>query len=385
MKGLPRPPIPVRAHRPGGLFRPQLEALEDRCLPDGVPIAAFSLTAPVTALTTNFGAAGLNDTADVFDPATEQDAGSTQTSAAAPPPAPVQVANVHTDPLIGVRMHPASVDGGGGAFTNILVSFGAAGRVLPESDGGARPQVVAAAAVPQDGAGVRALESFAAAGTRAQLVSLNAPAGPAPQTVGGFLTSSPVAPETPEATVFVTAAGSGQLQPPPDAGGHAPPPGPVSCPPLPGTASLPAPSAVPDPFAAAGVRTDGAAPAAPAQVSPIQVGVAVPWPATVSPSLGNLLLQLGAGNGTVAGSAAEKESGLPATAAQRKAMALGLRYLYPDMTDDEIAQTAGVSRRTLFRWEEYTTLKKALRDVYRRPRGFKTREGNLEAWDEEDE
>ena len=60
-----------------------------------------------------------------------------------------------------------------------------------------------------------------------------------------------------------------------------------------------------------------------------------------------------------------------------------MRYFHPDMTDDEIAQAAGVSRRTLFRWEEYVTIKKALRILYKRPRGFKDREGNLEAWFEE--
>jgi hypothetical protein len=71
-------------------------------------------------------------------------------------------------------------------------------------------------------------------------------------------------------------------------------------------------------------------------------------------------------------------------AAQRKALALGLRYLYPDLTDDEIAQAAGVSRRTLFRWDEYMTLKKAQRELYKRPRGYKDRDGNLEAWDEDE-
>ena len=61
-----------------------------------------------------------------------------------------------------------------------------------------------------------------------------------------------------------------------------------------------------------------------------------------------------------------------------------MRYLYPEMTDDEIAQTVGVNRRTLFRWEEYTTLKKAQQVVYKRPRGYKDRQGNLEAWHEEE-
>jgi hypothetical protein len=71
--------------------------------------------------------------------------------------------------------------------------------------------------------------------------------------------------------------------------------------------------------------------------------------------------------------------------AQRKALALGMRYLYPDLTDEEIAQAAGVSRRTLFRWEEYNTLKKAQRELWRPPHGHKDADGNLEAWEDEDE
>jgi hypothetical protein len=72
--------------------------------------------------------------------------------------------------------------------------------------------------------------------------------------------------------------------------------------------------------------------------------------------------------------------------AQRKALALGLRYLHPDMTDQEIARAAGISRRTLFRWDEYNTLKKVQRGLLPRPpRGFKDRQGNLEAWADEEE
>src|SRR5438034_909513 len=67
--------------------------------------------------------------------------------------------------------------------------------------------------------------------------------------------------------------------------------------------------------------------------------------------------QLVSATGTDSSSAGEKDTGLTASAAaQRKALALGLRYLYPEITDDEIAQAAGVSRRTLFRWEEYVTI-----------------------------
>jgi hypothetical protein len=82
---------------------------------------------------------------------------------------------------------------------------------------------------------------------------------------------------------------------------------------------------------------------------------------------------------------AVKEAGPARTAAQRKALAVGLRYLYPDMTDDQIARAAGVSRRTLFRWAEYNTLKKAQRELYKLPRGFKDKDGNLEAWADEEE
>ena len=103
---------------------------------------------------------------------------------------------------------------------------------------------------------------------------------------------------------------------------------------------------------------------------------------TMSPSLASLLENFGNGAGSRSGG--DKDAGLTQMAAQRKALALGLRYLYPDMTDDEIAQAAGVSRRTLFRWEEYMTLKKAQRVVYKRPRGYKDRAGNLEAWTEDE-
>jgi hypothetical protein len=83
--------------------------------------------------------------------------------------------------------------------------------------------------------------------------------------------------------------------------------------------------------------------------------------------------------------ASVQEASTVRTSAQRKALALGLRYLFPDMTDDQIARAAGVSRRTLFRWAEYTTLKKAQREQYKLPRGCKDKEGNLEAWTDEDE
>src|SRR5262249_44397880 len=88
------------------------------------------------------------------------------------------------------------------------------------------------------------------------------------------------------------------------------------------------------------------------------------------------------GNGT-AGPPPARE-GLAINAAQRKALALGMRYLNPEWSDEAIAQAAGVSRRTLFRWAEYNALKKAQRGVFNLPRGYKTAGGDMEAWADED-
>jgi hypothetical protein len=92
------------------------------------------------------------------------------------------------------------------------------------------------------------------------------------------------------------------------------------------------------------------------------------------------------GNPSVSAAAGSpaKDAGEPGFArAQRKALALGLRYLYPRLTDEEIAQAVGVSRRTLFRWEEYSALKRAQRSLWRLPNGSKDADGNLEAWEDE--
>jgi hypothetical protein len=226
-----------------------------------------------------------------------------------------------------------------------------------------------------------------------QTVSLSfVPAHPTAKVVGngvGSIQEAPnqeapnrEAPKIAETTLFINGA----------------PPGPVRVPPsanVPSTASIqvagsyvqapsvtstvPADAAVAGAVASAETQT----PDNPMPPPSVQVG----FTATLSGpiSLSNVIEQLvpAAGDSTSGG---EKDAGTSATtAAQRKALALGLRYLNPDMTDDEIAQAAGVSRRTLFRWQEYMSIKKALRQLYKRPRGYKDREGNIEGWFEEDE
>jgi hypothetical protein len=74
------------------------------------------------------------------------------------------------------------------------------------------------------------------------------------------------------------------------------------------------------------------------------------------------------------------------TRAHAKALALGLRALDPELTDEQIAKEAGCSRRQLYRWNEYRALKKLLCESGRIPHGSKDRQSGLEAWaDEEDE
>jgi hypothetical protein len=68
----------------------------------------------------------------------------------------------------------------------------------------------------------------------------------------------------------------------------------------------------------------------------------------------------------------------------QKEFAVGLRWLHPDWTDAVIARIVGVSRRTLFRWPEYVAAKEAQKELWRLPRGSKTRDGRLEATAEED-
>jgi hypothetical protein len=129
-----------------------------------------------------------------------------------------------------------------------------------------------------------------------------------------------------------------------------------------------------------------AGPVAPINAFPLTIPVRTVewWAGTTSlPQSGSLARFFSASESGLP-SAAPNTPGLTQTAAQRKALALGLRLLYPDMTDDEIARAARVSRRTLFRWEEYRRLKIALRKMSKRPRGYKDRDGNLEAWAEDD-
>jgi hypothetical protein len=72
--------------------------------------------------------------------------------------------------------------------------------------------------------------------------------------------------------------------------------------------------------------------------------------------------------------------------AHAKALALGLRALDPELTDEQIAKEAGCSRRQLYRWNEYRALKKLLCESGRIPHGSKDRQSGLEAWaDEGDE
>lgn len=237
----------------------------------------------------------------------------------------------------------------------------------PAERNDAAPQVLTVLAIPGRSLAVQA-----------QVVALSVPASPPPPGVGGFFAPTPGTPApVTELTLIVSSSTQGP--------GPAQPDGNLASP---SSAGQPAPITALAPVNSADelLAADGGT-AKPVeyqfQVTAVQGSTTALWPGPLSLSSPTDPSDLGNGQGSR--SAGDRDTGLAQTAARRKALALGLRYLYPDLTDDEIAQAAGVSRRTLFRWDEYMTLKKAQRELYKRPRGYKDRDGNLEAWEEEDE
>lgn len=252
----------------------------------------------------------------------------------------------------------------------VIVSQPAHPEVSGERMVGATPQVATVSA---------ALEH--APVTRPQTAVPGAAAALATRIVSGFFATNAGASGTAESTAAVgavpTESGRGPAAadaPPPPAAEAVGPPASDNSPELP-----PPPTQQVVTTLSFGDR----APDPAVQADSFQVGMSAPESGTMSVT--RQLADFVPGKVPEADTPGDKDAGLAQAAAQRKALALGLRYLYPDMTDDEIAQSAGVSRRTLFRWEEYTTLKKVQREVYKRPRGTKDREGNLEAWTEEED
>jgi hypothetical protein len=177
--------------------------------------------------------------------------------------------------------------------------------------------------------------------------------------------STPKASPTAETPLFVNGVPAGQVSMPSSAGGHSS-----------------APVQIPGPYAASYSARASFSADAPITGSP---GIGARAAETPGPTATSSMIDQFPGSAADSSPADEKDASAAPAAAHRKALALGLRYLYPNMTDDEIAQAARVSRRTLFRWDEYVTIKKALRGGHRRRRGFKDRQGNLEAWIDDDE
>jgi AraC-like DNA-binding protein len=69
------------------------------------------------------------------------------------------------------------------------------------------------------------------------------------------------------------------------------------------------------------------------------------------------------------------------TALSKKAMALAALQDHPDWTDAKIADAAGCSRTTLYRWPDYKMARELLESAKAtRPRGTKTKDGRVEAW-----
>jgi hypothetical protein len=69
----------------------------------------------------------------------------------------------------------------------------------------------------------------------------------------------------------------------------------------------------------------------------------------------------------------------------KKELAVGMRLLHPDWTEQRIAKAVGVSRQTLYRWPAYDAARKAVIRLRSLPTGSKDRDGNMEAWYDEDE
>ncbi len=72
------------------------------------------------------------------------------------------------------------------------------------------------------------------------------------------------------------------------------------------------------------------------------------------------------------------------TAMTKEARALAILTDHPEWSDADIAKAAGCSRTTLYRWERFRKAREILRTGRQlHPRGTKSAEGDIEAWDEE--
>ncbi len=326
---------------------------------------------------------------------TTADTGSANNSAATPsgyfhivvgtPPAPT---------------HPVSSGDGAAAtpITPVTVGTLAEPQAGPEKVSVAPPQTVSVTIAPVAGPQAPRQESGHASPPvapaipgpesapviTAQLVAVSIAAGRPAESTGNFSAPSPATPGKGEAAVAVNWSPPGSVRVSSASSLPVSTPGQA-------TGAL-APMNPPQLIVAAG-HPGAATAGAPEEGSPTirphnnaVPGGANAWRSgTTSLSLSGSLGPFVAGNENSSRAVGDQAAGLPQTAAQRKALAVGLRYLFPVMTDEEIARAVGVSRRSLFRWEEYRKVKQALRTMSNRPRGHKDRDGNLEAWTEEDE
>jgi hypothetical protein len=353
-------------------FRPQLEVLESRSLPSDVSILVFpspSLLFSASMQSGEHGAGGRNHVAVPSSPA----------STGSPPAIAVAAAwqgVAHsTDGFVtragGVSVRTATFQFTQGAW-QIVIGFPGPQAAAGEQSA-AQTQLVTPEPSGDTGTG------------ETRVVSLNHASAPSPPAAARTVTSPAEASPTPETTV------ANPVSP-----GHAPTPSngitassasvqvaPAYAPGHPAQATVQVHAPITTSHAAAHTDLPESSQARSLQVSVIgslQMGVSATASGRTAPS--SLTEQVVPGSEMDSRIAGEKEAA-PA-AVQRKALALGLRCLYPNMTDDEIAQAARVNRRTLFRWEEYVTIKKALRQVFKRPGGYKDRQGNIEAWNDDE-
>ncbi len=80
---------------------------------------------------------------------------------------------------------------------------------------------------------------------------------------------------------------------------------------------------------------------------------------------------------------ASRQAGQGRPALSKEALAIAALKDHPDWTDGKIAKAAGCNAKSLYRMKGYTTAKAALRqggaDI---PRGSKSEDGTIEAWDD---
>lgn len=366
-------------------FRPQLEPLESRLAPSDVALSFSALSAVFSSALAKSGEfQGFRGTTPIAILSLRMSEASTSSPLAGPAAATVDVApNAQFSIFVGV-FAPAGFQARGDNVADAHRVEEIVGRFPDSAFQGAVVVVIGAA---KD-----------APGGQTQIVSVNVTALSSTQGVADLVASTADARPGAEMTLFVNGIPVGAVRLPetsvPSSGFvqvsdlRAPEVQPsasasVQLPDLPVQNQSP-----PTPPPGAPVVSTGETPAntvTAQQTRSVPAVVTGTWSGTVSLSPSNVMEHFIAGKANGFSSPGEKDVGLAATAGQRKALALGLRYLNPDMTDDAIAQAVGVSRRTLFRWEEYVTIKKALREVYKRPRGYKDRQGNIEAWIDDDE